>query len=204
MCVLPESLPNPAESRSEFVTITYPAGPFSRRSRQARCELEQCTRGRAFPGHTHFFCRARVSRVSSAPPLEVGHSRRFLSDPAEPQAVECSWGNPGDTARPAWCLIMMWGVCMNSKRALLILGISAIFVLASCSGQKSSVCTVNCGGGSGTATLTIMLRATPLTPTASTNLLAFVTTVTGVSLTPSSGNPVNLSNTPTLDFVHLQ
>ena len=93
---------------------------------------------------------------------------------------------------------------MKSKRALLILGILAIFALTSCSGLKSSVCTVNCGGGAGTATLTIMLRATPLAPQANTNLLAFVTTITGVSLTPSSGNPVNLSNTPTLDFVHMQ
>jgi len=96
---------------------------------------------------------------------------------------------------------------MNSKRALFFLGFAVIFALTSCSGSKTSVCTVNCGGGgggTGTATLTIMLRATPLTPQASTNLLAFVTTITGISLTPSSGNPVNFSGTPTLDFVHTQ
>jgi hypothetical protein len=48
------------------------------------------------------------------------------------------------------------------------------------------------------------MRATPLTPQASTNLLAFVTQITGITLTPSSGNQFNFSNTPTLDFVHLQ
>ena len=94
---------------------------------------------------------------------------------------------------------------MNSKRALFLLGISAIFVLTSCSGLNSSVCTVNCGVGGGNATVTIMIKATPLTPPASTNLLSFVTTITGMYLTPTSGDPANLTNsTPGLDFVHLQ
>ncbi len=93
---------------------------------------------------------------------------------------------------------------MNSKRALLFLVVSTVLSFSSCSGLKGA-CTVNCGGGgNGTATLTITMRATPLTPPASTNLLAFVTQITGVTLTPSSGNPVNFTSTPTLDFIHLQ
>ncbi len=93
---------------------------------------------------------------------------------------------------------------MNSKRALFLLVIATVLSFSSCSGLKTA-CTVNCGGGgTGTATLTITMRATPLTPPASTNLLAFVTQITGITLTPSSGNPVNISSTPTLDFVHLQ
>lgn len=77
-------------------------------------------------------------------------------------------------------------------------------MLGSCSGLKNT-CTVNCGGGgSGTATLTITMRATPLAPPASTNLLAFVTQITGMYFTPSSGDNVSLTATPTMDFVHLQ
>jgi hypothetical protein len=92
---------------------------------------------------------------------------------------------------------------MNSKKYLIFIALASIFALSSCSGFGDH-CTVNCGGGGGTATLTITLRATPLTPQASTNLLAFVTSLTGVSITPTSGNPVNLNSTPTLDFVRLQ
>ncbi len=92
---------------------------------------------------------------------------------------------------------------MRSKLALFLLGISGVFLFTSCSGVKGA-CTVNCGVGTGNATVTVLIRATPLTPPASTNLLAFVTQITGITLTPTSGNPVNFTNTPTLDFVHLQ
>ena len=75
---------------------------------------------------------------------------------------------------------------MNSKRALFILGISSIFVLTSCSGLKTAVCTVNCGG-SGNASLTISLYDTPPT---GTNALSFTLPIAGISLTPSSsGSP---------------
>jgi hypothetical protein len=69
---------------------------------------------------------------------------------------------------------------MNSKRALFILGISSIFVLTSCSGLKTAVCTVNCGG-SGNASLTISLYDTPPT---GTNALSFTLPIAGISLTP--------------------
>lgn len=81
---------------------------------------------------------------------------------------------------------------MDSKRGLLILGISTIFVLSSCSGQKSSVCTVNCGGGGGggNANLTISLYDTP---PAGTNVLSFTLPIAGISLTPSSGSPQSVT-----------
>jgi hypothetical protein len=94
---------------------------------------------------------------------------------------------------------------MNRNKALFIFILLASFSLAACSGKPGGVvcppagCVVN-----GNGTLTITLRATPLTPPASTNLLAFVTSITGISLNPTSGNPVGIINTPTLDFVRLQ
>jgi len=73
---------------------------------------------------------------------------------------------------------------MNSKRALFLLGITAVFLFTSCSGQKN-VCTVNCGGG-GNAQLTISLFDTPPT---GTNVLSFTLPIAGISLTPSAGSP---------------
>lgn len=75
---------------------------------------------------------------------------------------------------------------MNSKRALFLLGITAVFLLTSCSGQKN-VCTVNCGGG-GNAQLTISLFDTPPT---GTNVLSFTLPIAGITLTPSTsgGSP---------------
>jgi hypothetical protein len=78
---------------------------------------------------------------------------------------------------------------MDSKRALLILGISAVFALTSCSGLKTAVCTVNCGG-SGNASLTISLYDTPPT---GTNVLSFTLPIAGISLTPSSGSPQSVT-----------
>jgi len=49
------------------------------------------------------------------------------------------------------------------------------------------------GGGTGNATVSLTLRATPPSPSASLSILAFRATVTGVSLTPSSGSPVSVA-----------
>ncbi|MFI5096816.1 MAG: hypothetical protein ACHQT6_02470 [Candidatus Acidiferrales bacterium] len=84
---------------------------------------------------------------------------------------------------------------MNSKRALFILGISAIFALTSCSGLKSSVCTVNCGGGGGTSVpISFTLSAVPVSVPGSVSLLSFNVNVTTISLTSeSTGNVTNLT-----------
>lgn len=90
----------------------------------------------------------------------------------------------------------MWGVCMNSKRALLILGISAIFALTSCSGLKVP-CTVNCGGGGGGSfPVSFTLSAVPSSVPGSLSLLSFNANVTTISLTSeTTGKLTNLSPT---------
>lgn len=92
---------------------------------------------------------------------------------------------------------------MNSKRYAVLVAFAAILSLTSCSGVKNA-CTVNCVGGSGKATLVLTMRATPLSPPASTNLLAFVTALTGIALNPGSGNSFGIASTATVDFVRLQ
>ncbi len=87
---------------------------------------------------------------------------------------------------------------MNSKRALFLLGFAAIFVLTSCSGSKSSVCTVNCGG-SGNSSLSLTISDTP---PSGTTILSFTLPVLGIALTPSGGGsqvPVFSSN-PSANF----
>lgn len=49
------------------------------------------------------------------------------------------------------------------------------------------------GVGSGTGQLSLTLHAIPLTPQANINILSFVVNITGVSLTPGTGQPVNFT-----------
>ncbi len=73
-----------------------------------------------------------------------------------------------------------------------------MFILTSCSGQKSSVCTVNCGG-SGNSSLSLTISDTP---PAGTSILSFTLPVLGISLTPSGGgSQVSVfSSNPSTDF----
>jgi hypothetical protein len=89
---------------------------------------------------------------------------------------------------------------MNSKQSILAVAVAALFSLAltSCSGLKNK-CTVNCGGGTGNASLNITLAAEPLTPPPGTSILSFAVVINSVSLTPSSGGsdvtiPLNTSS----------
>lgn len=77
-------------------------------------------------------------------------------------------------------------------RKILASPISLLAVtLISCSGaSKISTCTSNCGGG--TATLSVTMTAAPLTPPPNTNLLSFFVNINTITLTPSSGSPVNI------------
>ena len=80
---------------------------------------------------------------------------------------------------------------MKSKKLLLVFPFVLAGFLASCSGSKSS--TGGGGGGGGTtATLSLTMRAAPLTPPPSTNLLSFVVDVNTITLTPSSGSAFNI------------
>src|SRR5260370_15113943 len=64
-----------------------------------------------------------------------------------------------------------------------------ILSLCACSGVRQSG---GSGGGTGIATLSLTLRATPPSPSAQLSILTFRATVTGVSLTPSSGSAVSV------------
>jgi hypothetical protein len=90
---------------------------------------------------------------------------------------------------------------MNSKRALFLLGISAIFVLTSCSGLKSSVCNVNCGG-SGNSSLSLTISDTP---PSGTSILSFTLPISGISLTPSGGgSQVSVFSSADFELTRLQ
>ncbi len=63
--------------------------------------------------------------------------------------------------------------------------------MCACSGPKTGAGGGG-GGGTGNATLSLTLRATPPSPSAHLSILTFRATVTGVSLTPSSGSAVSV------------
>jgi uncharacterized protein DUF4382 len=86
----------------------------------------------------------------------------------------------------------------NVFRSVLLV---AVISLASCSGTPKSG---GGGGGGGNTTLSLTMTDTLL---AGTSILSFKVTVTGVSLTPSTGKPVSLTlspTTPIVELTHLQ
>jgi len=89
---------------------------------------------------------------------------------------------------------------MNSKRVLLILGISAIFALTSCSGLKTAVCTTNCTV-SGNATLNLTLSDTP---PSGVGVISFTLPISGISLVPSTGSPVSVYSGGSVELTRLQ
>ena len=86
----------------------------------------------------------------------------------------------------------------------------AALSLTSCNLKRPCpLCIGGGGGGGGNATgVSATLAAVPLVPPAGTNILSFVVTITGVSLTPSGGGtavPLNLPATSiTVDLMRLQ
>lgn len=63
------------------------------------------------------------------------------------------------------------------------------------------------GGGTGNGSLILTMSANPLTPPPGTSILSFTVTVTGVSLTPSSGSAINIplpGTTFVVDLTRLQ
>jgi hypothetical protein len=74
-------------------------------------------------------------------------------------------------------------------RRLVLLSASLVFCVYACSGLPN----IGSGGGAtGSATLSLTLHATPPSPSAKLSILTFRATVTGVSLTPSSGSAVSV------------
>ncbi|HEY2460009.1 MAG TPA: DUF4382 domain-containing protein [Candidatus Acidoferrum sp.] len=97
---------------------------------------------------------------------------------------------------------------MDRKLFSLALGLLSV-ALTSCSGP--SIFASGGSGGSpgtpGSATVSISLTATPLTPPPATSLLSFSATVAGISLTPASGTAVNIplvASSITVDLTKLQ
>ncbi|HXM99719.1 MAG TPA: hypothetical protein VN982_14715 [Candidatus Dormibacteraeota bacterium] len=80
------------------------------------------------------------------------------------------------------------------KRTLLLTTFLAAIFMNSC-GHGSSTCTINCGGGN--ATLNVTMSTVPLTPPPATSILSFSLTVTGMSLTPTTGSDINIPLTAT-------
>jgi hypothetical protein len=77
--------------------------------------------------------------------------------------------------------------------------------LVACSGKPNPPCTVNCT--SGTASLSLTLTATPLTPPPNTNLLSFFVDINTITLTPATGTAVNIplnATTIGVDLTRLQ
>lgn len=92
---------------------------------------------------------------------------------------------------------------MLRNKILFPLLLLAIISLASCSGTPKAGGGGG-GGGGGNSTLSLTMTDTPL---AGTSILSFKVSVTGVSLTPSTGKPVNLTlnpSTPIIELTHLQ
>jgi hypothetical protein len=90
---------------------------------------------------------------------------------------------------------------MLRNNVLISLLLVATVSLGSCSGQSKGG---GVKGGGGNTTLSLTMRDAPI---AGASILSFKVTVTGVSLTPSTGKPVNLTlnpSTPIIELTHLQ
>jgi len=85
----------------------------------------------------------------------------------------------------------MWGVPMTRQTSAVVLLLFTSILLASCSGAPGGGCVSNCGGGN--ATLSFVLTATPPDPALGLSIQTFTTTITGITLTPSTGAAVNVS-----------
>src|SRR6266404_5333902 len=80
---------------------------------------------------------------------------------------------------------------MKSKYSALALLILTSLSLSSCGHVPGIPCLVDCGGG-GNATLSFVLTATPPDPIKGLSIQAFTATVTGISLTETSGVSINV------------
>src|ERR1700719_4828539 len=75
----------------------------------------------------------------------------------------------------------MWGVPMTRQTSAVAVLLFTAMLLASCSGAPGGGCISNCGGGS--ATLSLLLTATPPDPALGLSVQTFAATITGISLT---------------------
>jgi hypothetical protein len=81
------------------------------------------------------------------------------------------------------------------KTLTAVLLLASALALASCSGLPGDGCLVNCTTG---GSVSVVLTATPPAPTSALSVQAFTATITGLTLTPSSGGSpvaINLNST---------
>jgi hypothetical protein len=92
---------------------------------------------------------------------------------------------------------------MNYTKSLLLCALLISLSTTACSGLGDS-------GGvvpppvNADATLSVTLQAKPLTPPPGTNILSYSLTVGGLTLTPATGNPINVPGPLTFDMMRLQ
>ena len=94
---------------------------------------------------------------------------------------------------------------MNFRQVFAALLSLSALSFAACSGVPRP-CTTNCTNN-GEATVSLTMTAGPLTPPPGTNLLSFVVTVNTITLTPSTGSPVDVplnAATFSVDLTKLQ
>jgi hypothetical protein len=80
---------------------------------------------------------------------------------------------------------------MNRRLFALCFFLLTAVILASCSGVPHGGSFSN--GGGGNATVSLVLTATPPSPSSQLSIQAFTTTITGITLTPSTGAAVNVA-----------
>jgi len=85
----------------------------------------------------------------------------------------------------------VWGVSMTRQISATTVLIFACLFLQSCSGVPGGGCTANCGGGN--ASISLVLTATPPSPSAQLSIQAFTATIAGITLTPATGAAVNVT-----------
>ena len=83
-----------------------------------------------------------------------------------------------------------WGAPMTRQISAAWFLIFACLFLTSCSGAPGGGCISNCGGGN--ATISFVLTATPPNPSLGLSIQTLATTITGISLVPTTGNTVNI------------
>jgi hypothetical protein len=88
-----------------------------------------------------------------------------------------------------------FGVIPMRLASTAVLFVLVGFTMASCSGVPGGGCVANCSSG---GSVSVVLTATPPAPSAALSIQAFATTITGITLTPSTGGSpvaVNLNST---------
>jgi hypothetical protein len=93
------------------------------------------------------------------------------------------------------------GYPMIRNKAFLFVALLAAFALSSCSGLPGGGCVANCGGGTGSVSVTVVSDTLPTNP----SLISFPVVVEGITLVSASGNQtLTLASPMTVDLMRIQ